>query len=63
MIAMFNDTIAKVADITYSQQIQILLNKMAADTTPEFKNLIVIAVSMVTAAGMFVFAYRKSGLV
>ena len=60
MIAMFNDTVAKVADITYSQQIQILLNKMATDTTPEFKSLIVIAVSMAAAAGMFAFAYRKS---
>ena len=62
MIAMFNDTIAKVADIAYSQHIQILLNSVGTGTTLEPKNLIVIAVSMAIAAGGFIFAYRKCGL-
>ena len=32
MLAMFNETIAKVADYVYSQQIQLLLNGLAAGT-------------------------------
>ena len=63
MLAMFNDTIAKIADIAYSQQIQLLLNGVAAGTSPEPKNFIVIAVSMVLAVGAFTYTYRKSGLV
>lgn len=62
MLAMFNDTIAKVADITYSQQIQLLLNGVAAGTSPESKSLIVIAVSIMLAVGAFAYTYRKSGL-
>lgn len=63
MLAMFNDTVARVADIAYSQQIQLLLNGVAAGTAPEPESLIVIAVSMVFAAGAFTYIYRKSGLV
>ena len=63
MLAMFNDTVAKVADIAYSQQIQLLLNAVVAGTTPERKSLIIIAVSMALAAGAFTYTYRKSGLV
>lgn len=62
MIAMFNSTIAKVADIAYSQHIQIMLNNVGTGTAPEPKNLIVIACSMIFAVGGFVFAYRKRGL-
>lgn len=62
MLSMFNDTIARIADIAYSQQIQLLLNGLAAQTAPEVKSLIVIAVSVMIAAGMFTCAYRKSGL-
>lgn len=63
MLSMFNDTIAKVADVAYSQQIQLLLDGMVTGTTPEPKSMIVIAVSMSLAAGAFVYTYRKSGLV
>ena len=62
MLSMFNDTIAKIADIVYSQQIQLLLNSLSSRTTPEAKSLIVIAVSFVIAAVMFICAYRRSGL-
>lgn len=62
MLAMFNDTIAKIADVTYSQQIQLLINGVAAGTSPEPKSLLVIAVSMILAIGAFVYTYRKSGL-
>ena len=63
MLAMFNDTIAKIADVAYSQQIQLMLDGVAAGTSPEPKNFIVIAVSMVLAVGAFTYTYRKSGLV
>lgn len=63
MLAMFNDTVAKVADFAYSQQIQLMLNGVAAGTAPEPKSLIIIAVSMMFAAGAFIYTYRKGGLV
>lgn len=62
MIAMFNETIAKVAEYVYSQQIQLLLNGLEAGTAAEPKSLFVIAVSSVAAIGMFILAYRKNGL-
>ncbi len=62
MIAMFNETIAKVADYAYSQQIQILLNGLSSRTAPEPKSLIVLLLSALIAAGMFGFSYRKCGL-
>ena len=62
MLAMFNDTVAKVADIAYSQQIQLLLNTVSAGTAPEPKSLIIIAVNAALAAGAFVYTYRKGGL-
>lgn len=62
MLSMFNDTIAKVADITYSQQIQLLLDGVADKTAPTPKSLIVIAVSLALAVGVFTYTYRKSGL-
>lgn len=62
MLAMFNETIAKVADYAYSQQVQLMLNSLASGTGTEPKSLLVIAVSTVIAAGMFIYAYRRSGL-
>ena len=62
MLSMFNDTIAKMADVAYSQQIQLLIKGVAAGTAPETKSLIVIAVSILLAAGAFIYTYRRSGL-
>lgn len=62
MLAMFNETIAKVADYAYSQQVQLMLNGLASGTGTEPKSLLVIAVSAVIAAGMFIYAYRRGGL-
>ncbi|MBD5477618.1 MAG: ABC transporter permease [Lachnospiraceae bacterium] len=62
MLAMFNETIAKVADYAYSQQVQLMLNGLASGTGTEPKSLLIIAVSAVIAAGMFIYAYRRSGL-
>lgn len=62
MIAMFNETIAKVADYAYSQQIQLLLNGLEAGTKAEGKSLLVIAASMILIICMFIGAYRRNGL-
>ena len=62
MLSTFNDTIAKIADIAYSQQIQLLINGLSSQTAPEIKSLIVIAASFIISAVMFTRAYRKSGL-
>ena len=62
MLAMFNDTVAQVANFAYSRQIQLMLDEVAAGTAPEPKSLIVIAVSMALATGAFAYTYRRSGL-
>ena len=62
MLAMFNETIAKVADFAYSQHIQLLMNSLSAGTPAEAKNVIVIAVNIAIAAALFVIAYRRRGL-
>ncbi len=62
MLAMFNETIAKVADFAYSQHIQLLMNSLSAGTPAEAKNVIVIAVNIAIAASLFVTAYRRRGL-
>lgn len=62
MLSMFNTSIEKVADITYSQHIQLLMNSLSAGTPAEAKDVIVIAVNIVLAAVLFVMAYRHKGL-
>lgn len=59
MLSMFNETIEKIAKITYSQQISILVNsnfKNAADS------IAVLAVNFILAAVLFFTAYRKNGM-
>lgn len=62
MLAMFNKTIAKVADLAYSQQIQLLFNHLQAGTAIESKSLIIIGINLAVAALGFTHAYRKCGL-
>lgn len=62
MLAMFNGTIARAADFAYSQQIQLLLDALAAGTSVQAKSLGVIGVSLAAAAGLFIHAYRRCGL-
>ena len=60
MLAMFNKTIARAADLAYSQQ--LLFNHLQAGTAIEPKNLIVIGINFAIAAAGFTYAYRKCGL-
>ena len=61
MLSMFNDGIAKVAKITYSQQINILLNQIG-QMEVKFEQAGVILINMVLAVVLFAIAYRKTGL-
>ncbi len=62
MFSMFNETIKKVARLTYSEQVNLLINELdLSKVTAE--NIIVIAVNIAAAVFAFHLAYRKSGLV
>ena len=59
MLSMFNETIGKIAKVTYSQQISILVNgdfEIAADS------IVVLAINFVLAVVLFFTAYRKNGM-
>ena len=62
MLAMFNQTIEKIADIVYSKHIQLLMNSLNAGTPAEAKNVIAIAANVMIAAVLFGIAYRRRGL-
>ena len=64
MLSMFNDTIKKVARITYSEQISILLNRLEDGMTAsvQAENVLMILLNMGIALICFLFAYKKSGL-
>lgn len=58
MLSMFNETIAKVAKVVYSQQLHLLLQDIQK---PELSAqcLIVLGVNAVVIFAVFVLAYRK----
>ena len=59
MIAGFNETVAKVAEILYTQQINVIVNDFSISLA---KPLLVITANIAVFAVLFVFAYRKKGL-
>lgn len=61
MLAMFNDTINKVAKITYSWQLQQILSHVGT-TSVNTQNLLVILCNMLLAGIAFFYAYKKCGL-
>lgn len=58
MLSMFNETIAKVAKVVYSQQLHLLLQEVQK---PELsaKCLSVLGVNAALIFAVFIFAYRK----
>ncbi len=61
MIGMFNESVEKIATVTYSQQMTVLINGLgSSEMTAE--SLIVIAANFVVAAALFIIAYKKKGL-
>lgn len=61
MLSMFNTSIEKVARITYSQQINILISQVE-QMSVKFENVFVIMVNMTMAIALFIYGYRKTGL-
>ncbi len=61
MLSMFNETIEKIAKITYSQQISILINGID-HINVSFENAGIILINIGAAAILFGYAYKKCGL-
>jgi ABC-2 type transport system permease protein len=59
MIAQFNETVEKVANILYTQQLNVIVNDFSANFT---KAMLVIGGNMAVLLILFVLAYRKKGL-
>jgi hypothetical protein len=61
MLAMFNESIKRVAQIAYSQQLNILINNLG--TAPvETKSILIIAANFLVALAAFCIAFKKKGL-
>lgn len=61
MLSMFNETIKKIAGITYLQQISNILNGMGTSEI-SVKSIIVISVNFIIGLVLFAFVYKKKGL-
>ena len=61
MLSMFNESIEKIARITYSQQMSILINGLG-NTEIKAESVIVIAVNFAVMAVLFAVAFKKKGL-
>ncbi|MEZ3454358.1 MAG: ABC transporter permease [Oscillospiraceae bacterium] len=61
MLSMFNESIKKVAGITYLQQISDIINGIGTSAISA-KNIIVITVNFVAGFALFAAAYKKKGL-
>lgn len=61
MLSMFNDSIKKIAGITYLQQISNIINGIGTSEISA-KSIAVIAVNFIVGLVFFVFAYKKKGL-
>ena len=58
MLAMFNETIEKIATFLFSQQIFILINRLGSGQ-PEAENLWILFANFTIALGIFFVAYKK----
>ncbi len=61
MMAAFNHTVEKIAKLTYSQQISLLIQK-TGNLHVTFENAAVILLNMAAALAVFCLAYRKKSL-
>ncbi|MBE6851417.1 MAG: ABC transporter permease [Ruminococcus sp.] len=61
MLSMFNPTIEKIAKITYSHQLSILINGLG-NTAIEPQSILVIAANFVLFAVLFAVAFQRKGL-
>ena len=61
MLSMFNESIKKIAEIIYSQQISELINGIGTAEISA-KSVIVIAINFVVGIVLFALAFKKKGL-
>lgn len=61
MLSMFNETIKKIAGITYLQQISNILNGIGTSEI-SVKSIIVISANFIIGLVLFAFVYKKKGL-
>lgn len=61
MLAMFNDSIKKIASVTYSWQMSVMINDIGSARI-ESKSIIVIAVNLIIVVALFAVFYKKRGL-
>ena len=61
MLSMFNESIEKIAKVTYSQQLSILINGLGtAEVKPE--SILVITANFIISAVLFALVFKKKGL-
>ena len=61
MLSMFNESIEKIAKVTYSQQLSILINGLGtAEVKPE--SILVINANFIISAVLFALVFKKKGL-
>lgn len=61
MLSMFNKSVEKAAEITYTQQMNKLINGLGT-TEIKAESIVVIVVNFVVMAVLFAAAFRKKGL-
>ena len=61
MVAMFNDTFARIAKVLYTQQISIMISDTSASNVA-LGRFAIIGANMLIFLMVFVFAYRKADL-
>lgn len=61
MLSMFNSTAEKLAKLSYSGQINIMMNQIK-DFQPDFTGVAVIAANMLAAMCLFAVLYKKCSL-
>ncbi len=61
MLSMFNESIEKIARVTYSQQMSILINSLGT-TEIKAESAVVIAVNFLIMALLFGVIFKKKGL-
>lgn len=61
MLSMFNETVRKIAGITYLQQISNIINGIGTSEISA-KSIVIIAVNFALGLVLFTAAYRKKGL-
>ena len=61
MMSLFNDTIGKIAKITYTEQISQMLNHINS-LPPRYSSIAIMAANILLFAALFTATYRKCGV-